>query len=384
MAGPINSPRFGAAIVLELRVDPPGETKIACGAMDARRRRIRLIAETSILKDSTAVTLSKWMIATLLCMSPLAETPLAPADAEPATTFSPAEKQRLERAARYYRISAYDQYRSQRAEYERRQAAWNQIEQAWQDAGARPDDLTLLVDWARRATLANRRGFRLPATPDFSRGNELPAIDLNEAPLTPPVVIPPPPDAPRQPGNRDIVDRQQSHEPLPEIQTPINSPQVATRERSATIDRPSEFDDEPPIRRDAAPAIAAPPASRSTPMADVNVEELIRRIRGFNLSVAVAHEAAQTTDRWTVDSLNTHAKRLSSLSISREDLSLYYKLVGATDRASLDDLAELNRTATLLLDQAKRLRRGLRAGSHQLAELSALIEKLEKLSRSGA
>src|SRR4051812_10671633 len=62
----------------------------------------------------------------------------------------------LEAAARRFRIQIYDTYRLDRAEFDRRRAAWTTVESKFREAGSRPHDHAMLLDWLEQASYQSR------------------------------------------------------------------------------------------------------------------------------------------------------------------------------------------------------------------------------------
>ncbi len=73
------------------------------------------------------------------------------------------EQASIERLARAYRIATYNAYHGDRAEYDRRRQAWENVLSAWRLAGSRPDQRQTLIAWLRAAGEAGA----LPETPRF-------------------------------------------------------------------------------------------------------------------------------------------------------------------------------------------------------------------------
>jgi hypothetical protein len=77
----------------------------------------------------------------------------------------------LEAAARQYRVTVYQTYRLDRAEFDRRRAAVDQVHASWREAGGHPEDLSAVLGWLREATYSSQPEIRqpLPELPDFGR-----------------------------------------------------------------------------------------------------------------------------------------------------------------------------------------------------------------------
>ncbi len=75
----------------------------------------------------------------------------------------------VEASARSFRIRTYQTFRNDRAEFNRRESAGFNAEQAWIDAGRNPDDAPRLTEWFRKAEDCSRTGSiaALPVAPKF-------------------------------------------------------------------------------------------------------------------------------------------------------------------------------------------------------------------------
>jgi hypothetical protein len=101
----------------------------------------------------------------------------AESDAKPTTateklpTPTTEGERHMERAARDFRIRTYQTFRTDRAEYDRRQAQAAKLQQAWEAAGSEQDDQPKLIEWFEQATartsLATDMAAQLPPLPTF-------------------------------------------------------------------------------------------------------------------------------------------------------------------------------------------------------------------------
>ena len=75
----------------------------------------------------------------------------------------------LDAAARRFRLQVYETYRSDRAEYERRRMAGDQVQARWRQAGKRPEDARAIIHWFDEAAYRSRSEVRgsLPDMPVF-------------------------------------------------------------------------------------------------------------------------------------------------------------------------------------------------------------------------
>jgi hypothetical protein len=103
----------------------------------------------------------------------------------------PAAGEALELAARNYRIQVYETFHSDRAEYDRRIALWNQLESQWRDAGEPSDEQFNLIFWLVGATTQSRPDAvgPLPEPPRFAarlpQQKPIPSTAQSPSALTP-------------------------------------------------------------------------------------------------------------------------------------------------------------------------------------------------------
>lgn len=90
---------------------------------------------------------------------------------------------RLEKAARDYRIQTYETFRTDRAEYDRRQAEGVRLQTAWTEAGKSADDQPKLIDWFAQAT-ASSRAEEIGDLPPFPQFTIVPHKNEAETKLT--------------------------------------------------------------------------------------------------------------------------------------------------------------------------------------------------------
>ncbi len=107
------------------------------------------------------------------------------------TLAAPTEHQQVvEREFRLYRIQVYGTYRTARSEYDRRCLAGQAAYDAWQKAGASPQQAGELVMWYRGAKTASLAHVNRP----------LPALPQFPAPAPAAIVAAPPPTPARVPS----------------------------------------------------------------------------------------------------------------------------------------------------------------------------------------
>lgn len=99
----------------------------------------------------------------------------------------------IQRAARQYRMQLYHSFRLDRAEYDRRRAAWEQVVAAWEAAGSRADQRPLLLAWLQAAIANASPGTAKPspAIPTFETVKESRTLLVDPLPVI--LAAPPPP-----------------------------------------------------------------------------------------------------------------------------------------------------------------------------------------------
>ncbi len=186
-----------------------------------------------------------WIVLpTMLLLAPLSDklgVALA-AENRPAETLDSRSAEKLDAAARDFRIKVYLTFHQYRAEHDRRRAAWDRVEAAWKAAGSPADQFGTLVGWLSAATRASTRGSvgPLPEIPSFDRP------PVKQPPVKQPPVKQPPVKQP--PVKRPSVMR------LP-AKLPVAEPPI--------VERPSVEPRQPPVRYAAPrPLLPGPAASQ--------------------------------------------------------------------------------------------------------------------------
>jgi hypothetical protein len=280
---------------------------------------------------------------------------------EPTAENAPRSTQEdLDRAARTYRITVYNTFRRDRAEFERRNATWRAIEAKWKVDGSRADELPALVAWLERATAASREG-SIRALPQLKHTHVAETPRVRPAPRTAPTIEPTVPPLPRPSVAASPPPRVADAAKLPEVPLSI-SPSIADVPRPA-VDEPAEIasTDGTPPRRPApavqldAPAVATLPSDNPPPgeiteavVDSIDVDEVAIRIAGHNLALATLSEEIRGLDSPTIEQLAVLVERLESHAVRAGDLSPYYGLVGGSDRDRLRPLASLDEPCRLL------------------------------------
>ncbi|MEX2188655.1 MAG: hypothetical protein WD875_17740 [Pirellulales bacterium] len=298
----------------------------------------------------------------------------------------------LDRAARDYRIAVYRSFRQNRAEFDRRNAIWRSIHAQWQRDGEQDGEVAMLVDWLRQATVASRGGATgpLPLPPEFGHAGETPPAVV-ETPVVEPSVAP----LLRRDGVSSPSVRRADAGELPSVALPISpSLQPPQRLDAADIDNSSAVAADIPRRSAPAAAIDVPAApleipTSSIPAADsprnangVDVNEVAIRVAGYNLALATLTEEIGQTQDPSIDLLVGFVERLEAQSVRASDLSPYFDLVDAADRARLRPLAAMDDTRVLLLSRIARAISAWTADdSVSSARRTEQLARLEELQR---
>jgi hypothetical protein len=306
----------------------------------------------------------------------------------------------LDRAARTYRITVYNTFRRDRAEFDRRNATWRAIEAKWKADGSRPDELPALVAWLERATATSREGTvrALPQTPQ-SRVAQAPRVRTTP-PATEPKIEPAVPPLERPNVESPLPARITDTAKLPEVPLPI-SPSIAAAPRPA-VDKPAEIEspDDAAPRRPApavkldAPAVASLPSGEvmqrepvESDIDGIDVDEVAIRIAGHNLALATLSEEIRNSGNPTTERLAALVERLEGHAVRAGDLSPYYGLVGESDRDRLRPLASLDEPRRLLDEKISQAIANVSADTtissasqtEQLARLEELGRRIKQL-----
>lgn len=86
-------------------------------------------------------------------------------------TRASAEESSVDSVSRQFRILTYQQFRSNRTEFDRRIAAAEQVTAEWKQHGEPADRMAEIVDWFKVA----QRSQRLPTKPNYRKTSEIPA-----------------------------------------------------------------------------------------------------------------------------------------------------------------------------------------------------------------
>jgi hypothetical protein len=326
-----------------------------------------------------------------LLAAPDAAAPRARAEAPVETSGEAPPTPELERAARDYRISVYRAFRLDRAEFNRRNAVWQELYAKWKAAGQPAGDAALLVAWLRDAIAANNvpTPGSLPLPPEFGLARDKAQPRLPQPPsATPPSVELPTPRLARNLPPDITPGRRADAASLPDVALPID-PAVGQRPQSVTppdADDPSVASDPP--RRAAPPTSieADPPELPAESRVDVN--EIAVRVSGHNLAVATLAEEIARSENPTPERLATFVERLEGHAVRFADLSPYYALVEQADRDRLRPLSGIDEARDLL---AKRIASAIAATeadaslpatnrAESLARLAELSRRLRAIS----
>lgn len=207
-----------------------------------------------------------------------------------ASVDQPVDALVIQRAARQYRMQLYHSFRLDRAEYDRRRAAWDQVLAAWEVAGSRADQRRLLLAWLQAAikSASPETAGPTPAIPQFTTVEE-PA----------PSAVEPFPIILREPA--PAVPEQELHlEPSPVIEVhldqrtwPVGSRRLsASDDAQSSVPRPSQAvlpQRERPVRVEMeAMATMQPPGQATTTKGRVAPVMLERGLPGVEVSELVS------------------------------------------------------------------------------------------------
>jgi len=304
------------------------------------------------------------------------------------------EKSALQRLARAYRIQLYRMYRAQRSEYDRRQAAWDEIAAAWQAAGGWADEQPLLIEWLKAAIWASRPGTlaALPPAPKFKPAppRATPNLQISKSPNPPrrsSVARSAPSLSPRtsEPsrGSSPVAAT------MPRVSPPFiprESPQIDPG-RATTLPPPgstlASTNMTPAVRRatpDRAPSIGPAAAPRPQNGVRINLDEIAVRVAGFNLALAALEQEFNRAGPWNAAQLAPLIEELGELATRHADMRPYYQYVSAGDARRLGELRSCVPAIRLAAGRILTVRKTLDAGGEPLADRQPR-DQIERLSR---
>src|SRR5688572_4398217 len=182
----------------------------------------------------------------------------------------------LEAAVRRFRMQIYNTYGSDRAEFERRRAVWEEVQTRWRKVGSPEEGKKILLMWLHYAAYQSQANVRgpLPAAPgfqEFNGANQGAEVARgNDGGKVPQPLIP---------GALEGVVRESDLTP-PHVEVP---PQRAV-ERPAQITG-AEVTVVKPTRRSEPPALPARAAKYTSDEIKIDVGELLARAGGYQAGI---------------------------------------------------------------------------------------------------
>ena len=285
--------------------------------------------------------------------------------------------------SRDYRTEANRAFADDPRAYQRRIAAWSEVEGLWKQAGESIAGRPLLIDWLRQAIARFQRGetTRLPARPNFVAADMFGKTPRNTNDRPPAGSQIAASRAP-QPGQRSTsasTERPRDKsmatakngadaksgataagEAKPSARAaalPTEATQVTAQPPLPGPDRPTPNSPDPEWKSRPTPFSAKPSRSTSSgkpgrPNAattstrhaatSVNLTELEARIAGFNSAVASFHARLAKSRHWTIDELTVAVDDLATLAVRRSDLQLYWNLLSESERHGLAELRSID------------------------------------------
>jgi hypothetical protein len=252
----------------------------------------------------------------------------SPADMSTTQIFADQNSQdrALEAATRRFRMQIYNTYRLNRTEFNRRRAAWEEIQARWREAGspvAHKNVLLLWLHYAAYQSQANVRG-PLPASPGFGK---LAGVDRDL-------------DAAHQLKNTDS----------PQILIPADL-QGAVRESDLTPPRVERGAPQPadhggeipsvdvttsePTRRAASSVSSAAVAAHASDEIGIDVSELLARASGYQAGLQTIDAVLVGQQEMDTAEISALLDEVETLIGQRRDLMLYEKLVPPNEQSRL-------------------------------------------------
>ncbi len=251
---------------------------------------------------------------------------------------NPIVREQIERAARSFRMQVYANFRTDRAEYDRRAGQAEQILEGWRQRGAPDLEVPALLDWFHQATRASGQSSEslLPEYHPFGDSTSVtrspsaaPAPMATEPPVRPRPEVKLPP---RHPGSERILP--------PEL--PLTNPERNRQRPELTAPKVVMTPTAPPEGPDPSPPQNQPSSS------PVDLAVLGSRIRAFNLTLAEIESELSQPGPWPVDRLTNMIDQIERLFGRRHLSQIYYDALTADQRQHVLDFAPVELTLALL------------------------------------
>jgi len=250
-------------------------------------------------------------------------------------TVDVCEKKAIEQLMRRYRSLAFETFRKQTDELERRRRAWFDVYLDWKLAGASFRQQDVLIDWLEQAIAS--------ASPES---------------------IGPIPDRPRFEGLPTAEASSESH------------PAASDIRRAEPPALPKETRVAPPHPWRGAAAETTPARGGAV---GIKSDELASRIAGCNLALRALEAELEEPGPWNAARLAPMVARLKILSLRRDDLEMFRNALPEAHRESLGEPSSARVAAKSLLVRIDEARRD--ASSPQFPGAEAERRRLEGLAR---
>jgi hypothetical protein len=284
------------------------------------------------------------------------------------------EDRALDAAVRRFRMQIYNTYGSDRAEFERRRAVWEDVQARWRKVGSPAEGKKILLMWLHYAAYQSQANVRgpLPAAPGFQEFNgENQAAEVARGTAGDNAPQPPIPDA------LQGVVRESDLTP-PHVEVP---PQRAV-ERPANISG-AEVTAVKPTQRAQPPALPARAAKYTSDEIKIDVGELLARAGGYQTGIQTIDAALVAKQELDASEISALLDELQALAAQRRDLLLYEKLVPPAEQGRLTSALAFPRTTVAELgNRIAAARQRIEAQAESKTEpAESQLQALEVLSR---
>lgn len=196
-----------------------------------------------------AAAVAAWLI----MLSPVG--PVLAFDPAPAADAYNRELASLEAAARRYRVQVYETFRLDRAEFDRRRAAGDEVQARWREAGGRKEDLSAVLEWLLHATYLSQPEvrLRLPGLPEFGASRNTAKKSGQHAVVPEPIA----PAVPQRSNSTEIPLPSASRNSTPGV---LRRPPPAPRVNGYEIAPPRQFAPSATVQGVLTPPSATTPA----------------------------------------------------------------------------------------------------------------------------
>lgn len=318
-----------------------------------------------------------------------------------------AEPGDLATAARRFRLQTYQTYRSNRVEFDRRNAAARRVLDEWKRGGEAADEMAAALSWFARA---QQTGLGMPL-PEYPVRDDQPTASAQSVDLsTPPPTMGGESDqsaSPFRDQTPNPIETAPTTEPDIVLDADFVAPPIGQvdlpRIRSLSRSQTASVRDKPfgsvtmretvPLVTTNRPTFAAPPLSANalfetrptvdaTPPFDLNV--LSAKIRSVNLSLQKTEQDLSEDRAWALGEIEAVAKSLARQLREYDFVMTYYDVTPEPYRSRLSEPREPTLSVALfaqrMFELKIRLASNVTLNSDELARLNRVFDQIQQLS----